>query len=194
MCSTWFHNKEKVREDGTMNKKFTADYYRMTGVVYKKSIKTFLFLLLKHNLKYMYLWRKNKKSIITKYRIYRLCRKYGIEISSGAEIGNGLYMGHPYNITIASGVRMGKNCNVHKGVTIGRINTGKKEGVPIIGDSVFFGINSTIVGNIKIGSDVLIAPNSYVNFDVPDHSVVIRNPGVIHYKENATAGYVNFKV
>ena len=43
MCSTWFHNKEKVREDGTMNKKFTADYYRMTGVVYKKSIKTFLF-------------------------------------------------------------------------------------------------------------------------------------------------------
>lgn len=153
-----------------------------------------MFLLLKHNLKYMYLWRKNKKSIITKYRIYRLCRKYGIEISSGAEIGNGLYMGHPYNITIASGVRMGKNCNVHKGVTIGRINTGKKEGVPIIGDSVFFGINSTIVGNIKIGSDVLIAPNSYVNFDVPDHSVVIGNPGVIHYKENATAGYVNFKV
>lgn len=96
-------------------------------------------------------------------------------------------MGHLYNIIIASGVRMGKNYNVHKGVTIGRINTGKKEGVPIIGDSVFFGINSTIVGNIQIGSDVLIATNSYVNFDVPDHSVVIGNPGVIHYKENASA-------
>ena len=177
-----------------MDKQFSCDYYRMTGATYKKGITTFISMLFRHNLKYMYLWRKKNKNIITKFRIYRLCRKYGIEISSSAEIGEGLYMGHPYNITIASGVRMGKNCNVHKGVTIGRINTGKKEGVPIIGDSVFFGINSTIVGNIKIGSDVLIAPNSYVNFDVPDHSVVIGNPGVIHYKENATAGYVNFKV
>ena len=151
-------------------------------------------MLFRHNLKYMYLWRKKNKNIITKFRIYRLCRKYGIEISSDAEIGNGLYMGHPYNITIASGVRMGKNCNIHKGVTIGRVNTGKKEGVPIIGDSVFFGINSTIVGNIQIGNDVLIAPNSYVNFDVPDHSVVLGNPAKIHSKEYATKCYVNFLV
>ena len=53
-----------------------------------------------------------------------------------------------------------KNSNVHKGVTIGRINVGKKEGVPMIGESVFFGINSTVVANIHIGNDVLIAPNS----------------------------------
>lgn len=62
-----------------------------------------------------------------KFRIYRLGRKYGIEISSDAEIDNGLYMGHSYNITIASGMQMGKNCNVHKGVVIGRINVGKKK-------------------------------------------------------------------
>ena len=84
-------------------------------------------MLFRHNLKYMYLWRKKNKNIITKFRIYRLCRKYGIEIFSGAEIGKGLYMAHPYNITFASVVRMGKNCNVHKGVTIGRVNTGKKK-------------------------------------------------------------------
>lgn len=34
-----------------------------------------------------------------------------------------------------------------------------------MGDSVFSDINSTIVGNIQIGNDVSIAPNSYVNFD-----------------------------
>uniref|UniRef100_UPI003FED6A52 hypothetical protein n=1 Tax=Catenibacterium mitsuokai TaxID=100886 RepID=UPI003FED6A52 len=132
----------------------------MTGATYKKGITTFLSKLFRHNLKYMYLWQKKSKYIITKFRIYRLCRKYGIEISSDAEIGKGLYMGHPYNITIASGVRMGKNCNVYKGVTIGRINVGKKEGVPMIGESVFFGINSTVVANIHIRNDVLIAPNS----------------------------------
>lgn len=183
-----------IRKVELMDKQFSDDYYRMTGTFYKKGIKTCISMLFRHNLKYMYLWRNKNKNIITKFRIYRLCRKYGIEISSDAEIGNGLYMGHPYNITIASGVRMGKNCNVHKGVTIGRINVGKKEGVPTIGESVFFGINSIVVGNIHIGNDVLIAPNSYVNFDVPDHSIVIGNPGVIHHKENATEGYVNFKV
>lgn len=46
-------------------------------------------------------------------------------------------MGNLYNITIASGVQRGKNCNVHKNVTISRINVGKKEGVPTIEESVF---------------------------------------------------------
>ena len=33
-----------------------------------------------------------------------------------------------------------------------------------------------------------------MNFDVPDNSVVIGSPGVIHHKENATEGYINKKV
>ncbi|MGI6545599.1 MAG: hypothetical protein ACOX2M_04045 [Fastidiosipilaceae bacterium] len=32
-----------------------------------------------------------------------------------------------------------------------------------------------IVGNVRIGDDVLIAPLSFVNFDIPNHSVVIGN-------------------
>ena len=88
---------------------------------------------------------------------------------------------------------LGNNVNLHKGCTIGRVNRGDV-GSPHIGDNVFIGINATVVGNIHIGNDVLIAPNSYVNTNVPDHSVVIGNPAVIHHKENATSGYVNFKV
>ena len=63
-----------------------------------------------------------------------------------------------------------------------------------MGNNVFIGINATVVGKISIGNDVLIAPNSYVNVDVPSHSVVIGNPGTIHSKENATYGYVNYIV
>lgn len=66
-------------------------------------------------------------------------------------------------------------------------------GSPHIG--IYIGINATVVGNVQIGSDVLIVPNSYVNFDVPDHSVVIGNPAVVHHKENAIGeGYVCFRV
>lgn len=46
-----------------------------------------------------------------------------------------------------------------------------------------------MVGNITIGNDVMIAPGAYVNFDVPDNSVVIGNPGVIHQKEHAADDY-----
>ena len=46
----------------------------------------------------------------------------------------------------------------------------------------------------ELGNDVLIAPNSYVNIDIPDHSVVIGNPAIVHSKENATENYVCYLV
>lgn len=134
-----------------------------------------------------------KSTFFRRYILYRMSRKFGLEISTKATIGKGLYLGHPYNITVAEGVQMGQNVNLHKGCTIGRTNRGNA-GVPKIGDCVFVGINATVVGNIEIGDDVLIAPNSYVNVNVPSHSIVIGNPATIHHRDNATEGYVNFRV
>lgn len=124
--------------------------------------------------------------------VYRvLADKHGIEISSQQAIGKGFYIGHPYNITINPSVRIGENCNIHKGVLIWQENRGSRKGTPIIGDRVWIGVNSVIVGNINIGDDVLIAPNSYVNCDVPTHSIVLGNPCIIKTKERATEGYIN---
>lgn len=116
-----------------------------------------------------------------------------IEISTSTKIGGGLYIGHPYCITINPHTVIGKNVNIHKGVTIGQENRGKRKGAPTIGDEVWIGVNATIVGNITIGNDVLIAPNTYVNSDIPSHSIVYGNPCLIKYKENATLGYINRK-
>ena len=60
--------------------------------------------------------------------------------------------------------------------------------VPVIGDYVWIGVNATIVGKINIGNDVLIAPNSYVNCDVPSHSIAIGNPCIIKQNQKATEG------
>lgn len=46
----------------------------------------------------------------------------------------------------------------------------------------------------NIGNDVLIAPNAFVNCDIPDHSIVFGNPCIIKPKNNATEGYINNKV
>ena len=126
----------------------------------------------------MYWWRKRNKKIIGKI----------------AKIEEGFYLGHPYNITINEESVLGKNVNIHKGATIGKENRGKKLGAPKIGNNVYVGINSTVVGKIEIGNDVLIAPNTYVNFDVPSHSIVVGSPGIIIPREKATEGYVNFCV
>ena len=45
-----------------------------------------------------------------------------------------------------------------------------------------------------MGNDVLIVPNSFIVFDVPDHSIVLGNPAKILPKQNATEGYVNHRI
>ncbi len=117
-----------------------------------------------------------------------------VEMPLDINIGGGLYLGHPYCITINPKAIIGKNCNIHKGVTIGQENRGARKGTPIIGNEVWIGVNATIVGAVHIGDDVLIAPNTYVNCDIPDHSIVFGNPCIIKTKQCATEGYINNKV
>jgi serine O-acetyltransferase len=146
--------------------------------------------------KFSYYLRKTascKNKVLKLYyrlRFRLICDKHGLEISAQTRIGKGLYVGHPYNITINPKAILGENINIHKGVTIGQENRGVRKGVPKIGNQVWIGINSTIVGNITIGNDVLIAPNSYVNCNVPSHSIVIGNPCRIIPRDNATEHYI----
>lgn len=121
----------------------------------------------------------------------RACEKKLIEIPLSVHIGEGLYVNHPKCITINREVVFGKNINLHNGVTIGQENRGSRKGCPTIGDDVWIGANATIVGKIQIGTDVLIAPNSYVNCDIPDHSVVFGNPCIIKHRDHATEDYLN---
>lgn len=98
-------------------------------------------------------------------------------------------MCHPYNITVGNGAVLGKNCCLYKGCTLGVDYRGPRIGAPRLGSNVFVGINASIIGAVTavtIGDDVLIAPNAYVNFDVPSHSIVVGNPGRIIPKEHAT--------
>ena len=179
-----------------MKNKFKLDFYRMTGNPECSVLRKLILYIFSHQMRFMRCYRKYQKrrNLFLRFRLYRFTRKFGLEISTKASIGEGLYLGHPYGITVAGGVKIGKNANLHKGCTIGRENRGKRAGVPTLGDCVYLGINSTVVGNITIGDDVFIAPGAFVNFDVPSHSVVIGNPGVIHHKDNATENYIIHRI
>lgn len=146
-------------------------------------------------------WRKANAAVGTKFKyllygflLYRKSLKYGFQISPHATIGKGLYLGHFGTIVVGNEVIIGDNCNLSPNVVIGRTNRGKYVGSPKIGNSVWIGSGAIIVGNISIGDNVLIAPNAYVNFDVPKDSVVVGNPAVVHHSPYATEDYINNKV
>lgn len=144
----------------------------------------------------MFLWRKAKKKgafhptgfFYTLLYIH-FAYKYGFQIPLHTQIGEGFYIGHFGTVVINRNAIIGNNCNIAHNVTIGQTNKGSKKGVPQIGNKVWIGTGSVLVGNIKIGDNVLIAPNSYVNFDVPPNSLVLGNPGqVIQKDESVTDG------
>lgn len=129
--------------------------------------------------------------LLWKMRKRRIEKRTHIQIPISTKIGAGFYIGHCGRIIINPNAVLGKNINIATGVTIGQTNRGKYMGAPTIGDNVWIGTNAVIVGGIKIGNDVLIAPNAYVNFDVPDHSIVVGNPATITHSDNATDQYIN---
>lgn len=114
-----------------MNKDFAMDYYRMTGETYHFGLRSLIRCMYSHQIRYVRLWRKANQtpSVFYKARLKHYALKYGIEISTNAKIGKGLYLGHPYNITVGDAT-LGNNVNLHKGCTIGRENRGKRAGCP----------------------------------------------------------------
>lgn len=118
-----------------------------------------------------------------------LGNKMGCEIG-WANIESGLVLAHPYGITVNGEAKIGKDCTLFKGCTIGGIRGGERAGAPTLGARVVICSNAMVCGNISVGNDVLIAAGTFVNFDVPDNSVVIGNPGIIHYKVSPTKYYM----
>jgi serine O-acetyltransferase len=104
----------------------------------------------------------------------------GIYINPEAVIGEGLLMIHFGGIVIGPAV-IGRNCEIYQGVTLG-VNKSLDPDVPTLGDRVYLAPGAKVLGNVKLGSDVCVGPNSVVVNSVPDRSVVIGVPGRITAK------------
>jgi serine O-acetyltransferase len=99
---------------------------------------------------------------------------WGIHIDKGAKIGGGLYVGHFSGVLIGP-IKMGSDCNISHGVTIGRRAGGDAE-VPTIGDRVWIGVGSVVFGGIHIGDGTTIGPLSVVARNLPSQVLVVGNP------------------
>lgn len=174
--------KEKIEYDRKFNEAFRGPLSKefLKGYEWK-----YLCLYRKYQANSHGLWGK-----YFRYKLHKLENQTGFSFEYNTSIGNGLIIGHWGKIVINGQTKFGNQFFITHGVTIGRDIRGKRAGVPTFGDRVCIRTNSTVVGKITIGNDVLIAPNTFVNFDVPDHSIVIGNPARILHKSNATEGHI----
>lgn len=120
----------------------------------------------------------------------RLITRHGTEIMLGAQIDEGLKVGHGLGIVVTKNVCIGKNFSIHQNTTIG---VDYKGNAPIIiGDNVDIGANSCIIGTgIRIGNNVVIGAMSFVNKDIPDDHTYITEKSfrvVPHAKTSELAG------
>jgi serine O-acetyltransferase len=106
----------------------------------------------------------------------------GISIPPRCEIGDGLYIGHYGSIILSPEARIGHNCSLAQNVTIGIAGGGEGRGAPTVGNRVFIGAHSVIVGRITVGDDVVVCAGSVVSRSVPARAVVMGNPArVVSY-------------
>jgi len=96
---------------------------------------------------------------------------FGIDLSTNSRIGPGFYIGHFGGIIIHG--NLGAGCSVGQGVTIGLRGAGSSGGCPDIGDRVFLGAGSMVIGSVRVGDDVVVGANTVVVEDVPAGARVV---------------------
>jgi serine O-acetyltransferase len=116
---------------------------------------------------------------------------WGMHIHATAQIDGGLYVPHPYGILIGR-ARLGRDCNISQGVTIGiRPGGDETEGLPTIGNRVWIGPGSIVFGGITIADGTAIGPLTVVGRNLPPRCLAVGNPMQILKKdyENSTLIY-----
>lgn len=98
----------------------------------------------------------------------------GVSFSKNTEIGPGLRVHHFGNVFVNENARIGANCTLHQGVTIGAAVEGGA--APVIGDGVTLGAYAQVLGGVRVGDGARIGAMTVVLHDVPAGSTAVGIP------------------
>ncbi len=103
----------------------------------------------------------------------------GMELPVTATVGPRLHLHHRNGIVLSPRCRLGSDCHLRHGVTIGNKvdRAGKEFGVASVGDHADLGAGCAVIGNIHVGDHARIGALAVVTKSVPAWAVVVGNPG-----------------
>lgn len=131
-------------------------------------------------------------SIMAKYYIFRLIRmgqKLGFTIGINV-FGPGLSIAHYGCIVVSGGAKIGSNCRIHEGVTIGATN-GESEAA-VIGDNCFIGSGAKIIGKVELANNVAIGAGAVVVKSFKENNVSLAGvPAKIISNNGSSANMVH---
>lgn len=93
-------------------------------------------------------------------------------------VGEGLVIQHGFASRLGAS-KIGNNCQIWQGVTIGKARSGRQEPKPVIGNNVKICAGAFVLGGITIGDGATIGAASVVLKSVPPGCTVVGNPARI---------------
>jgi serine O-acetyltransferase len=102
----------------------------------------------------------------------------GIELPCEVPVGTGFVIEHSGGIVVSGFASFGAHCRIRNGVVIGLARV-EDPCAPQFGNHVDVGAGAKVLGNIRIGNNVLIGANAVVITDVPDNCIAVGVPAII---------------
>ncbi len=125
-------------------------------------------------------------SVLYRFMYRRIRNVYGIELPYSTELGRRVVIEHQHGIVIHGCARIGDDCIIRQGVTIGNRTLDKPLDAPTLGNHVNVGAGAKILGKIMIGDHAVIGANAVVLHDVPPGALAVGVPAVIKHRSNPT--------
>ena len=113
------------------------------------------------------IWRRPiiKHGKFTKYN-YIVQYPNGLKLGRNFDIGAFTYINARYNITIGDLVQIGSHCSIYSHSTID-----SKKGSIVLEKNCRIGTHSTVMPNVTVGENSIVAAYSFVNRDIPKNEV-----------------------
>lgn len=151
-----------LRQDALANRRTTLSARLFGDDIWK-------FILILRKCEYLSTIRGWKRLVLLPYiklqtlLLHRASVRCGYTIPLGT-FDAGLSIAHRGTIAVNPTARIGKNCRIHEGVTIG--STGGSKQSAVIGDNVFIATGAKIIGEVRIADNVAIGANAVVVKDI----------------------------